>query len=390
MKKLYKIFFVSLTSVLFLSACIQDEPLGIEADILEITVPDLSAGVQYGATTIKPIRGTNRINIWVSDDYEVGVLSPEFVLTRGATIYPLSGTTLDFSNEQEQIYIVTSEDGRWQMEYTVVVRPRFVLTADEDGDGRTRTFSFENFREFEGNFHFHEFYEKSSSGRKDFIWDSGNLGFALTNANAPAENYPTFSIPAGKIGSAVQLVTRSTGAFGAMVGMPIASGNLFLGSFNVSQALSAPLAATQFGVPFVMGEPLRLEFWYKFQGGNFVVNGAEQQDFPHIYAVLFKPEMIDGETVLLNGANVLTAANIISVAELDPSDVIHSDDIGTAEFSHGSIPFVLREGKTIDAQKLANGDYYITIVFASSSRGQFFEGFVGSTLIVDEVTLITR
>jgi len=389
MKKLYKIFFVSLTFSLLLSACIQDEPLGIEADILEVTIPDLSADVQYGATTIKPNRGNNRINIWVSDDYAVGLLSPEFVLTRGATIYPLSGTTLDFSNEQEQKYTVTSECGSWEREYTVVVRPRFVLTADEDGDGRTRTFSFENFQEFEGNFHFHEFYEESS-GRKDFIWDSGNLGFALTNTNAPAESYPTFSTSAGKIGSAVQLVTRSTGAFGAMVGMPIASGNLFLGSFNVSQALSAPLQATQFGVPFVMGEPLRLEFWYKFQGGNFTVNGVEQPDFPHIYAVLFEPEVIDGETVLLNGANVLTAANIISAAELDPSQVIRSDNIEIAEFSHGSIPFVLREGKTIDAQKLANGDYYITIVFASSYRGQFFEGFAGSTLIVDEVTLITR
>jgi hypothetical protein len=389
MKKLYKIYFISLAFSLLLFACIQDEPLGIEADILEVRVPDLPESVQYGAKTIRPSKGSNRINILVFTDYEVGALSPEFVLTQGATIFPTSGTTLDFSNEQEQKYIVTSADGRWEKEYTVVVRPRFVLVADEGGDGKTKSFHFENYQKFEGNYNFHQFYEISLSGKKDFIWGSGNLGFALTNSNAPAENYPTFATSDGKNGSAVRLVTRSTGAFGAMVGMPIAAGNLFLGSFEIAQALSAPLQATKFGVPYMMGEPLELNFWYKFQGGVFKdKNGVEQEDFPHIYAVLYEPEVIDDDIVLLNGANVLTASNILSVAELAPSQVIRSDNIETAEFTYGSIQFVPR--KEIDAQKLATGDYYITIVFASSHRGQFFEGFVGNTLIVDEVKLISK
>ncbi|MDR1761665.1 MAG: PCMD domain-containing protein [Bacteroidales bacterium] len=389
MKNFYKIFFISFISSLFLYACIQDEPLNIEADILECTVPDLPTSVQYGTTTIKPSKGNNRISIWISSDYKVGILSPKFVLTQGATISPASGTPLDFSNEQEQKYIVTSENGQWKREYTVVVRPRFALVADENSDGKSKTFHFENHQKFDGNYNFHQFYEESLSGKKDFIWDSGNLGFALTNANAPAENYPTFSTSDGKTGSAVQLVTRSTGAFGAMVGMPIAAGNLFLGNFDLSQALSAPLQATHFGVPYMMGEPLEIGFYYKFQGGTFIdKNGVEQQDFPSIYAVLFEPEIVNDEVILLNGENVLTASNVVSAAELAPSQIIHSDNIATAEFSYGSIQFVPR--KEIDAQKLANADYYIAIVFASSHRGQYFEGFVGNTLIIDEVQLITK
>lgn len=38
--------------------------------------------------------------------------------------------------------------------------------------------------------------------------------------------------------------------FGGLVGMPIAAGNLFIGSFDVNNAMSNPLQATKFGLPF--------------------------------------------------------------------------------------------------------------------------------------------
>lgn len=37
--------------------------------------------------------------------------------------------------------------------------------------------------------------------------------------------------------------------FGGLVGMPIAAGNLFIGSFDVNNAMSNPLQATKFGLP---------------------------------------------------------------------------------------------------------------------------------------------
>ncbi|MCL2328759.1 MAG: PCMD domain-containing protein [Bacteroidetes bacterium] len=390
MKSLYKFFSISLVSSLLLCACIQDEPLNMEADILEVNVPDLPENIRFGTERIKPDKGTNQIEILIKANGKVGELSPEFILTEGATISPASGTTLDFSGFNGQKYTVTSENRKWTKEYTVRVVPPYIMTADNGGNGKTKSFGFNHYQKFDGDYNFHEFYEEAASGRKDFIWGSGNLGFALTNKNTQAENYPTFAIAEGKSGSAACLVTRSTGLFGAMVGMPIATGNLFLGSFDVSQAIKTPLLATQFGVPYMMNEPVEVQFLYKFQGGTFKdKNGVEQQDYPSIYAVLFEPEVTgDGEIILLNGENVRTASNIISIAELDTAQIIRSKDIATAEFTQCSIQFVLR--KAFDAQKLANGNYYITIVFASSCRGEYFEGFVGNTLIVDEVILITK
>ena len=44
--------------------------------------------------------------------------------------------------------------------------------------------------------------------------------------------------------------------------------------------------------------------------------------------------------------------------------------------------------KKIDETKLANGEYKIGIIFASSKDGATFEGAPGSTLLIDEVELI--
>lgn len=53
-------------------------------------------------------------------------MAPEFVLTEGATIVPASGTMLDFS--KPQTYTVTSQDGLWSKEYTVMVQAPQVVS----------------------------------------------------------------------------------------------------------------------------------------------------------------------------------------------------------------------------------------------------------------------
>ena len=72
----------------------------------------------------------------------------------------------------------------------------------------------------------------------------------MTGVAKTADDYPTFQIANGKNGKCLSLVTRSTGFFGGLVGMPIAAGNLFIGSFDVNNAMSNPLQATKFGLPF--------------------------------------------------------------------------------------------------------------------------------------------
>ena len=69
--------------------------------------------------TTNPIINNNSVTLFVGPEADVSALSPEFVLTQGATISPPSGTVRDFNSPQK--YTVTAADGVWKKTYTVSV-----------------------------------------------------------------------------------------------------------------------------------------------------------------------------------------------------------------------------------------------------------------------------
>jgi len=362
------------------TCCIQNELPNAEADILECRIPDMAADV-LNEIAIE----NNAVKIWIKPDITVGVIKPEFVISDGATINPASGTPRNFADAPEYTYTVTSQDGKWRKTYQVALLS-YVLTQT--------SFDFEYYEKAIATAEFQQFYEQTDEG-KQYIWASGNRGFAIVNSTAAAENYPTSSYANGKTGRGVKLTTVSTGAAGNLVGMPIAAGNLFIGSFDVSKAMTATLEATQFGFQTKIGEPESLQFWYKYQRGATYKdkngNVLDKLDHPDIYAVLYEPAVkADGTVERLNGTNVTTAGNVVSIAQLlnPTTDIYYSDNIETAAYRQLSIPFVAK--KTIDAEKLHNGNYFLTIVFSSSAKGDLFEGAVGSTLCIDEVEIICK
>ena len=73
-------------------------------------------------------------------------------------------------------------------------------------------------------------------------------------------------------------MTRSTGFFGQIAGMPIAAGNLFIGSFDVNNAMSNPLKATKFGLPF-RHVPTYLAGYYKLGDSDMQAIGASLRYF---------------------------------------------------------------------------------------------------------------
>ncbi len=365
-------------SLFLLSSCIQDELPNAEADIVACTVPDMPKDVLN-----EIVVENNAVKIWVKPDAHIGTLAPEFTLTEGATISPSSGTPCNFDETTEYIYLVTSQDGKWQKKYTVEILS-YILTQTE--------FHFEQYEKAIETANFQQFYELNGKD-KQYVWSSGNRGFAIVNGSVAAENYPTSSYANGKTGRGVKLTTSSTGSAGNLVGMPIAAGNLFIGSFDVSKAMTAALEATQFGFQCNIGEPDSLKFWYKYQCGAVYKdkngNVLPQKDNPSIYSVLYEPvKNPDGTAERLNGTNVTTAENILAIAQVNPADIVYSDNLETEEYRQLSIPFVGR--KAIDPEKLRNGSYFLTIVFSSSAKGDLFEGAVGSTLCIDEVQLICK
>ena len=97
---------------IFSSSCIREEAPNAEADILSCRLPGV-------VMTTSPIITNNSINIFVGPGTDISSLAPEFTLTPGATINPLSGTERNFNTPQE--YTVTAADGVWKKTYIVSV-----------------------------------------------------------------------------------------------------------------------------------------------------------------------------------------------------------------------------------------------------------------------------
>lgn len=371
--------------ILSLNSCIRSEAPNSECDIVSATLPE-------EILLRSPIISNNSVNFTLKPGVSPDNLAPEFALTPGATIEPPSGTTRDFTTPQS--YVVTSQDGDWSKTY--VVNVNYTLTPDvpvNPDDPTEKTidlhYGFENVRIAEaqqGRCKYDVFYEEED-GLEILTWASANGAFALTGQATTPETFPTFQIEDGFKGKCVRLVTRSTGSFGALVKKPIAAGNLFLGAFDMSVALASPLQATHFGIPFYR-EPSMFSGCYKYTPGEtycepdatgkLVPVEGVVDDF-NVYAVLF--EVTEG-VEWLDGANVLSEdnPNIIMTALIP-------DRHASEDWVEFSVPFVYRDGKSIDADKLKNGRYSIAIVMSSSSQGDYFCGAVGSTLTVDELSV---
>jgi len=372
MRSGYLFFF--LIASLVLSSCVKDEVLNSEADILEVIVPK-------EILKMDPVLENNRITIRVKPETDLSHQSPRFALSKGASISPESGTELDFT--QPRIYKVSSQDGNSHKEYTIA----FIVAEI------TSHFDFEHFRLDESG-KYHVFYEVDVNGVNIMDWASGNAGFAMTAGDMSANLYPTTYTEIGNNKHALQLSTKRTGSFGAMFKKPIAAGNLFMGTFDVSAALGNPLLAVKMGVPFER-KPDFLRGTFKYKPGNVYVRvvenaqgelvieeftNGEYTDSWDIYAIFYDN---NGGTLMLDGTSRFTHENLISVARIDPQHAIETDQ--WAEFE---IPFVQKPGKAVDPQKLANGGYNISIVITSSIDGDFFRGGVNSTLLIDELEII--
>lgn len=355
------------------TSCIQDEALNSEAAIDACTGDDVQLANINADSKL--------INVYVNKGADLSKQKLEFVIPEGATIKindQVAGdteATYDFSEEpHSRKFTVTSEDGQWKPVYTVNVVLAELPTS----------FNFEELLPSNDYDIFYEFQPGTSQEiSKVLQWSSGNPGFKLTGMANSKTDYPTVQIANGFRGKGVKLETRDTGSFGAMVKMYIAAGNLFIGTFEVGNALTDPRKATNFGFQFYK-RPKTLKGHYKFKAGDvYSVEGKPQEgvrDKCDIYAVMYEAE---NNSVMLNGDDVFTSNKLVSLARIKPEDVVESD-----QWTDFEIPFEPVKGQVIDDTKLKNGKYKLGIVLSSSVDGAYFKGAVGSTLYVDEVELI--
>ncbi len=363
-----------LPAAVVLSACLQEEPLNAEADILSCDLSSDKKILIVVADTAMSISSiTSNIDIQVMGGADLTARAPKFAITDGATIQPESGSVHDFSNGKSVEYTVTSQDGQWKRIYKV----SYVSVE------LTTQYDFENY-ELNSSQKYHVVTEVVDNLTMYNWWNSGNPGYCLANGSASAVDYPTAIVPGGKSGNCLKLVTRSAGAFGAAAGMPIAPGNLFFGSFDVASALKDPLAATKFGVPFRQ-VPTTIKGYYKYKSGPQMTdksnNAMSGKDQFNIYAVFYENTDAEGNHVMVDGKE--TAKN--------PQNVLYGEIKNPQETGDEWTAFTVEmepvNGKTIDPERLANFGYNFAVIFTSSRRGDIFAGAVGSTLYVDEVTV---
>lgn len=368
-------FFIATATALTMVSCIQDEPLNAECDIVSVTLPG-------DVLNRQPSILNDKVLLVVKNDVSLMSLAPEFTLTPGATIEPASGTALNFILPQK--YTVTSEDRKWSKTYTVQVQKNNSISLDYD---------FSYVREISaigGLCRYDEFYEPGPTGQDALVWASANSAFALTLQASAPNTFPTYQGTDGVGGpddKCVVLVTRSTGSFGKRAKKPIAAGNLFFGKFESENAMSKPLEATHFGIPFNR-VPSMFSGYYKYKPGETYCEADSEgelipvpgkTDLFNIYAVFF--ETSPGHE-WLDGSNVLAMDNDMIIATAEIPDR-HAADSWTAF----SVPFVMRQGKSVDRQKLAEGKYSIAVVMSSSQDGDYFAGAIGSTLQVDRLSV---
>ena len=368
-----------------LASCFKDEPLNSEADIENVSVSVDNPGDYFYsiADSQQSVISTNNTVVFhVKRKADLSAVAVRFKLSEGATVSPENGSVHDFSNGPVA-YTVTSQDGDWKRIYNVSfdASPLMVNDTlkcdfeeyylDSIGEGAPKYYAW-NFR------------QENGSLTKD--WATGNVGFSITAYGQPAEAFPSVMLPNGYDGAAVKLETKSTGALGAMMQMGIAAGNLFLGSFDMENAVMDPLHATLMGKPFTR-KPIKFTGYYKYAPGNEFWNkdlsvDANRVDSAAVYSVLYRRHYdTEGNEVCLNGEDILSSPYIVAIADMGYVKPVSEWTAFEVEFKYLS---------DLNLDLLESRGYSLAIVFSSSKDGALFQGAPGSTLCIDKVRVICQ
>lgn len=363
---------------LTMTSCFKEEPLNAECDITEAYIhSDNPTEMFFNVTdTLVRVYSTeDNVKFDVRRSADLTQLAPYFRITDGATIEPENGSVHDFSEGKTVTYIVTSQDKAWKRQYVVSAKPQ---------TDNNLYYDFEHFR-LNTNKPAGKYYvwsDLDENGEELGNWDTGNSGYNKSRSEATPDQYPTTPDVNGKEGYCVKLTTSDTGPFGQIALMPIAAGNLFIGKFVTEQAMTDAMTATQFGQPTTI-KPIRLNGYYKYKRGAVFTDKIKvvqegRKDYGTIYAVFYDRVDANGNSVVLYGDNVQTSEQIVALAKLPDID-------DTPEWTFFSVDFEYR--KDVDPVKLANKGYSLAIVCSSSVGGATFDGAVGSTLWVDELSV---
>lgn len=395
-------------------SCIKDELPNKECDIIaayaNVSNPEevfyqlsdtlAPINADYASSTIQ----FQNVMPWA----DLSAIAPKLQISEGATLLPPSGTVRDFSNDTTQIYFCIAEDeqallAEIQRINTPLpiaellqaakegrhVRPYYVqFLRSKSGMSSVIDYDFENYFLETKSQKFYEWSDPYEDGSPRAVpnWATANKGFSTARGSAAPEEYPTVPVKGQGIDGSdcVMLQTCSTGDFGAFFGLPLAAGNLFLGTFDMSKALTQTLRATRFGENNVLeAKPMRLTGYYKYEPGPQMTNSKSEPidgtDSPAIYSFIYKNHDSNGNPAVVYGDDINTSPLIVARAE------VKEWKMNTTEWVPFSLEYTWYE--EFDEKLAAQKGYNFTIVCSSSKEGDTYTGAIGSKLFVDKFRL---
>lgn len=345
-----KFLFVILVVSIF--SCSKDDSKSSEAELISMKVSPVE---NFTPSTIFNDITNSQLYIFtdsdtVIDNYPV-TLAPEIQVSPGATISPVSGTTISFQGPEEAVkYTITSEDEENIVEYYVTLRDFQIPNSD-----------FENWHEKTGvnskSFSDPGKYEEST------VWATANMGTSIYGS------YGTTPLAEGQ-NTLVQIKTIISGV------VPVASGTLFLGKFDFQSVINNPTnpkAATKVGIPFIH-RPTAVKFKYKYQSGAQMIQATLKD--PGNLMGGFTVEEISGKDEF---SIAIVLENRLNDNTLIIAEVNYISGTETIDLTELTIP--------IDYSSSENPTHFY-VVFGSSANGHNYKGAVGSTLIIDDFELV--
>lgn len=426
--KVKKLIYLLSGMPLMMQSCLGfiSDPQSQECDILSVSLhvdqPE-DIFTQAGDTLqTSPIDRTNNEFKFVAKTYAtVGSYAVTLTAVPKTTVYLIkdgiktpftNGTVLDFSGEQKHTFYTVSEDGEWNRTYELFMvnkapspgTIKMNICESEDGQPTYRLNNNNKYYCFPvtGAYAASGLWSDNTACDNLPTWANGNPGFNISKSSAKPDEYPTVpAVGEGPNGETViKLETKETGSFGKMVNMCIAAGSLFNGNFDVGNALKDALKATIFGNRYNF-KPTKFTVWLKWYCGEQYIDGSNKKmpaidgvvDEPDAYVVVYRNQDENGNSIVLDGNDVLSSPYIMGKARLshnynaDGSDKECEHPIHGLNSSWEKVELPIEYTQELDPEILANYGYSLIIGFSSSWQGAYFRGAVGSRLYVGDILI---
>jgi hypothetical protein len=343
---------ILILAVISLFSCEKETTKSDQAEIISFTA---TATGDFSPYLVQIDNENNQVIVFANSDPDdivfPVVLIPDIQISEGASISPASGTTIAFDDDEDFIHFsVTAEDGEHSEDWILGVRGNQIPNSE-----------FEFWHEETGM----NGLVFSEPGRyeESIIWATANMGTSIYSA------YGTSAIVESE-NTLVQIETINTMA------VPVASGTLFLGRFDVDGAIANPTnpsAATKFGIPFCF-KPAAIKFKYKYQSGEQLIQ-----------ATLNDPENLFGGFTIedLTGSDAYSVFAVLEKRVGEEITVIGEMAVEGSE----TVDMLTEMTVPIDYYSDEMPTHFY-IAFASSTDGDLYRGAVGSTLIIDDLELV--